>query len=239
MFHPDTAREAIFTTSRRGEDFAANDFVAFEDVQDALRAAVKVSEATDDMPVVDSVDPRVVVFLAEQCGYGVEVTPKGAAFEPPAVVIDEASSSSDPPGDDLAVSAASLQRYLVSAGGSQAGGGVDDEDEENKRRASDDAAEEAAARKRAAGAMREALRHPLDTVKAALRAPAGRLQGSVRAAAQIPRGREALDALWGEEVPMPLAASAVFRALIVIAERRLSEGEAENLKGEDADEGQE
>ena len=58
VFNPDTEREAIYTTSRRSADFAANDFVAFEAVADAARAAVRISDQLGEMPVVDAVDPR-------------------------------------------------------------------------------------------------------------------------------------------------------------------------------------
>lgn len=58
VFNAETEREAIYTTSRRSGEFAANDFVAFESMQDALRASVRVSDQLGEMPVVDSVDPR-------------------------------------------------------------------------------------------------------------------------------------------------------------------------------------
>ena len=38
-----------------------------------------------------------------------------------------------------------------------------------------------------------------------------------------PEGRERLDPLWDERTPMPSAAQAVYRALIVLAEKRLNE----------------
>lgn len=100
-----------------------------------------------------------------------------------------------------------------------------------------------AARGRAAGAMRDALLTPatrvrsalrdrVDTLRWALLTPMSRVQGAIRGAAGLPSGREALDPAWGEQVPVPRAASAVYRALIVIAEQRLSQEAAD---GEEAD----
>ena len=83
VFNPETDEEALYTTSRRDGDFAANDFVAFESLQDATRASVRVSDQLGEMPIVDTLDPRVVAFLADRCGYGVDVVPAGAPFDPP------------------------------------------------------------------------------------------------------------------------------------------------------------
>ena len=93
VFNPEEPDEAVYTTSRRTDDAASNDFVAFESLQDASRACVRVSDQLGEMPVVDSVDPRVVAFLADACGYGVDAVPAGAPFEPPEVIIDETDGS--------------------------------------------------------------------------------------------------------------------------------------------------
>jgi len=230
VFNPDTEREAIYTTSRRSADFAANDFVAFEAVADAARAAVRISDQLGEMPVVDAVDPRVMTFLASQCGYGVDVVPSGTPFDPPATVIDQVGGdgaslrvggatssvaspvSSSAPGDELAISTADLQRYLVN-GGALTTAHADGDGEEDGDGVGGEQLD--AARRRAAVAMQMALRSPVS-----------RVQSSIRGAAGLPRGREALDAAWGEEVPMPRAASAVYRALVVIAERRLRDADA-------------
>lgn len=72
------------------------------------------------MPVVDTVDPRVVAFLADKCGYGVEVVPAGAPFDPPTTLIDETSTPArddrEHPPDELAISTADLQKYLSQGG---------------------------------------------------------------------------------------------------------------------------
>jgi hypothetical protein len=57
--------------------------------------------------------------------------------------------------------------------------------------------------------------------------PMRAIQRSVRRAAGAPEGRERLDPLWDERVPMPSAAQAVYRALIVLAEKRLNEMDEE------------
>ena len=91
VFSPETTDEAVYTTSRRDGDSATNSFVAFEDLRDATRTSVTVSDQLDgnELPTVDSVDPRVIIFLADSCGYGVEVVPAGSEFEPPATVIED------------------------------------------------------------------------------------------------------------------------------------------------------
>lgn len=232
VFNPETDEEALYTTSRRDGDFAANDFVAFESLQDATRASVRVSDQLGEMPIVDTVDPRVVAFLAERCGYGVDVVPAGTSFEPPAVVIDESGVGKDLETRDaetrgteeLAISTVDLQKYLA-IGGDLAPMASFDEGETAK---TEDA------RRRAASAMRAALTSPARRVRGAVldvaRAPARSMmtpmraiQRSVRRAAGAPEGRERLDPLWDEQVPMPSAAQAVYRALIVLAEKRLNE----------------
>ena len=47
VFSPETEDEAVYTTSRRDGDTAANSFVAFEDLRDATRASVAVSDQLD------------------------------------------------------------------------------------------------------------------------------------------------------------------------------------------------
>ena len=61
-----------------------------------------------------------------------------------------------------------------------------------------------------------------------------RVQRAIRDAGGVPEGRERLDPLWDERTPMPSAAQAMYRALIVIAERRLSEEGAEEGAGQEA-----
>ena len=118
VFNPETDEEALYTTSRRDGDFAANDFVAFESLRDATRASVRVSDQLGEMPIVDTLDPRVVAFLADRCGYGVDVVPAGAPFDPPAVLIDEsdaldAEATKGHETDELAISTVDLQKYLA------------------------------------------------------------------------------------------------------------------------------
>ena len=196
---------------------------------------------------MDTVDPRVVAFLADKCGYGVESGPRGRSLRPPATLIDETSSPAredrEDPNDELAISTADLQKYL-----SQGGDFRDDENESTSEaeaeaeisgaapNASDLAALEAA-RRRAASVVRGALTAPARRVRGAVRdaasaptrsvlTPMRRVQ-RVSAAGGVPEGRERLDPLWDERTPMPSAAQAMCRALIVIAERRLSEEGAE------------
>ena len=229
VFNPETDEEALYTTSRRDGDFAANDFVAFESLRDATRASVRVSDQLGEMPIVDTLDPRVVAFLADRCGYGVDVVPAGAPFDPPAVLIDEsdaldAEATKGHETDELAISTVDLQKYLA-GGGELAPPAAAEEEEETKTRV---------ARKRAASAMRAALASPARRVRGAVRdavraparsmmTPMRAIQRSVRRAAGAPEGRERLDPLWDERTPMPSAAQAVYRALIVLAEKRLNE----------------
>ena len=255
VFNPETDEEALYTTSRRDADFAANDFVAFESLRDATRASVAVSDQMGDMPVVDTVDPRVVAFLADKCGYGVEVVPAGAPFDPPATLVDETSSPAredrEDPNDELAISTADLQKYL-----SQGGDFRDDANESTSEAEADakisgaapnasDLAALEAARRRAASVVRGALTAPARRVRGAVRdaasaptrsvlTPMRRVQRAIRDAGGVPEGRERLDPLWDERTPMPSAAQAMYRALIVIAERRLSEEGAEEGAGQEA-----
>jgi len=175
-----------------------------------------------------------VAFLADRCGYGVDVVPAGAPFEPPAVLIDESdaldaeATNDDKSGrsgtDELAISTVDLQKYLA-GGGELAPPAAAEEEETAKTRD---------ARKRAASAMRAALASPARRVRGAVRdavrapaqsmmTPMRAIQRSVRRAAGAPEGRERLDPLWDERTPMPSAAQAVYRALIVLAEKRLNE----------------
>lgn len=73
--------------------------------------------------------------------------------------------------------------------------------------------------RRVRGAVRDAARAPARSMMTPMRA----IQKSVRRAAGAPEGRERLDPLWDERTPMPSAAQAVYRALIVLAEKRLNE----------------
>ena len=239
VFNPETDEEALYTTSRRDGDFAANDFVAFESLRDATRASVLVSDQLGEMPIVDTLDPRVVAFLADRCGYGVDAVPAGAPFEPPAVLIDEsgidttgtgASDAGRPGTDELAISTVDLQKYL--AGGGQLALTANSTTEDDEMAKTEDA------RRSAASAMRAALTSPARAVRGAVRdvtqaparsmmTPMREIQRSVRRAAGAPEGRERLDPLWDEWVPMPSAAQAVYRALIGIAEKRLNEMDEE------------
>jgi hypothetical protein len=246
VFNPETDEEALYTTSRRDADFAANDFVAFESLRDATRASVAVSDQMGDMPVVDTVDPRVVAFLADKCGYGVEVVPAGAPFDPPATLIDETSTPTrddrEHPPDELAISTADLQKYLSQGGDFEQDDAVDSEPEAETEASGSDLAALEAARRRAASVMRGALTAPARRVRGAVRdaaaaparsvlTPMRRVQRAIRDAGGLPEGRERLDPLWDERTPMPSAAQAMYRALIVIAERRLSEEGTEGAEG--------
>ena len=240
VFNPETDEEALYTPSRRDGDFAANDFVAFESLRDATRASVRVSDQLGEMPIVDTLDPRVVAFLADRCGYGVDVVPAGAPFDPPAVLIDEsdaldAEATNDKSGrsgtDELAISTVDLQKYLAGGGELAPPAAAEEEDDGAK---SETRAKTRDARRRAASAMRAALASPARRVRGAVRdaaraparsmmTPMRAIQKSVRRAAGAPEGRERLDPLWDERTPMPSAAQAVYRALIVLAEKRLNE----------------
>jgi hypothetical protein len=244
VFHPESDDEALYTVSRRDGDFAANDFVAFQSLRDATRASVVVSDLCGEMPVVDTVDVRVVVFLAEQCGYGVDVVPTGTAFEPPGVLIDEAKTSTSQANnkhktnEPLAISTADLKRYLADGGDFAASTSSSREGEENSDAVSSSSETETAkthhARVRAAAVMRSALATPVRRISGAVRevttspahammTPMRQIIRSVRFASGVPTGTENLDPSWGEETPMPLAAQAVYRALIVLAEQRIHE----------------
>lgn len=236
VFNPETDEEALYTTSRRDGDFAANDFVAFESLRDATRASVRVSDQLGEMPIVDTLDPRVVAFLADRCGYGVDVVPAGAPFDPPAVLIDEsdaldAEATKGHETDELAISTVDLQKYLAGGGELAPPAAAEEEDDGAK---SETRAKTRDARRRAASAMRAALTSPARRVRGAVRdaaraparsmmTPMRAIQKSVRRAAGAPEGRERLDPLWDERTPMPSAAQAVYRALIVLAEKRLNE----------------
>lgn len=245
VFHPESDDEALYTVSRRDGDFAANDFVAFQSLRDATRASVVVSDLCGEMPVVDTVDVRVVVFLAEQCGYGVDVVPTGTAFEPPGVLIDETKNNKSQDDNKhntneprSAISTADLKRYLADGGDFAASTSSSREGEENSDAVSSSSETETAkthhARVRAAAVMRSALATPVRRISGAVRevttspahammTPMRQIIRSVRFASGVPTGTENLDPSWGEETPMPLAAQAVYRALIVLAEQRIHE----------------
>ena len=245
VFHPESDDEALYTVSRRDGDFAANDFVAFQSLRDATRASVVVSDLCGEMPVVDTVDVRVVVFLAEQCGYGVDVVPTGTAFEPPGVLIDETKNNKSQDDNKhntneprSAISTADLKRYLADGGDFAASTSSSREGEENSDAVSSSSETETIethhARVRAAAVMRSALATPVRRIRGAVRevttspahammTPMRQIIRSVRFASGVPTGTENLDPSWGEETPMPLAAQAVYRALIVLAEQRIHE----------------
>ena len=222
VFSPETTDEAVYTTSRRDGDSATNSFVAFEDLRDATRTSVTVSDQLDgnELPTVDSVDPRVIIFLADSCGYGVEVVPAGSEFEPPATVIEDFRRSyagDDDGGEDgagdltseLAISTVDLQRYL-SDGGSMPVLPEDDVDTET----ADHVERTREARRAAAGAMRDVLTGSVSD-----------LSGSVKRVAGVGGGvRSVLTPMRRVQRSMQ-GASAMYQALMGIAERRKGEGD--------------
>ena len=210
VFNPEAPDEAVYTTSRRTDDAASNDFVAFESLQDASRACVRVSDQLGEMPVVDSVDPRVVAFLADACGYGVDAVPAGAPFEPPEVIIDETDGSlAGGVLDDgeLAISTADLRRYVAGADdfdytNDEGGPGGSFRSFRQEDDTDDSALELEAARRRAASAVSGALRAPAAGIRGAVAGAAAARTGdadavrassrAMRDAAGAPRGgREA------------------------------------------------
>ena len=215
VFSPETTDEAVYTTSRRDGDSATNSFVAFEDLRDATRTSVTVSDQLDgnELPTVDSVDPRVIIFLADSCGYGVEVVPAGSEFEPPATVIEDfrRSYAGDDDGGDgagdltseLAISTVDLQRYL-SDGGSMPVLPEDDVDTE-----ADDLERTREARRAAAGAMRDVLTGSVSDLSGSVKRVAG-VGGVVRSV--LTPMRRVQRSMQG--------ASAMYQALMGIAERR-------------------
>ena len=215
VFSPETTDEAVYTTSRRDGDSATNSFVAFEDLRDATRTSVTVSDQLDgnELPTVDSVDPRVIIFLADSCGYGVEVVPAGSEFEPPATVIEDfrRSYAGDDDGGDgagdltseLAISTVDLQRYL-SDGGSMPVLPEDDVDTE-----ADHVERTREARRAAAGAMRDVLTGSVSDLSGSVKRVAG-VGGVVRSV--LTPMRRVQRSMQG--------ASAMYQALMGIAERR-------------------
>lgn len=220
VFSPETTDEAVYTTSRRDGDSATNSFVAFEDLRDATRTSVTVSDQLDgnELPTVDSVDPRVIIFLADSCGYGVEVVPAGSEFEPPATVIEDfrRSYAGDDDGGDgageltseLAISTVDLQRYL-SDGGSMPVLPEDDVDVE-----ADHSERTREARRAAAGAMRDVLTGSVSDLSGSVKRVAG-VGGVVRSV--LTPMRRVQRSMQG--------ASAMYQALMGIAERRKGEGD--------------
>ena len=215
VFSPETTDEAVYTTSRRDGDSATNSFVAFEDLRDATRTSVTVSDQLDgnELPTVDSVDPRVIIFLADSCGYGVEVVPAGSEFEPPATVIEDfrRSYAGDDDGGDgageltseLAISTVDLQRYL-SDGGAMPVLPEDDVDVE-----ADHLERTREARRAAAGAMRDVLTGSVSDLSGSVKRVAG-VGGVVRSV--LTPMRRVQRSMQG--------ASAMYQALMGIAERR-------------------
>lgn len=221
VFSPETTDEAVYTTSRRDGDSATNSFVAFEDLRDATRTSVTVSDQLDgnELPTVDSVDPRVIIFLADSCGYGVEVVPAGSEFEPPATVIEDFRRSyagDDDGGEDgagdltseLAISTVDLQRYL-SDGGAMPVLPEDDVDVE-----ADHSERTREARRAAAGAMRDVLTGSVSDLSGSVKRVAG-VGGVVRSV--LTPMRRVQRSMQG--------ASAMYQALMGIAERRKGEGD--------------
>ena len=221
VFSPETTDEAVYTTSRRDGDSATNSFVAFEDLRDATRTSVTVSDQLDgnELPTVDSVDPRVIIFLADSCGYGVEVVPAGSEFEPPATVIEDFRRSyagDDDGGEDgagdltseLAISTVDLQRYL-SDGGAMPVLPEDDVDIE-----ADHLERTREARRAAAGAMRDVLTGSVSDLSGSVKRVAG-VGGVVRSV--LTPMRRVQRSMQG--------ASAMYQALMGIAERRKGEGD--------------
>ena len=222
VFSPETTDEAVYTTSRRDGDSATNSFVAFEDLRDATRTSVTVSDQLDgnELPTVDSVDPRVIIFLADSCGYGVEVVPAGSEFEPPATVIEDFRRSYAGDDDDggeeagdltseLAISTVDLQRYL-SDGGSMPVLPEDDVDTET----ADHVERTREARRAAAGAMRDVLTGSVSDLSGSVKRVAG-VGGVVRSV--LTPMRRVQRSMQG--------ASAMYQALMGIAERRKGEGD--------------
>ena len=221
VFSPETTDEAVYTTSRRDGDSATNSFVAFEDLRDATRTSVTVSDQLDgnELPTVDSVDPRVIIFLADSCGYGVEVVPAGSEFEPPATVIEDFRRSYAGDDDDggeeagdltseLAISTVDLQRYL-SDGGAMPVLPEDDADVE-----ADHVERTREARRAAAGAMRDVLTGSVSDLSGSVKRVAG-VGGVVRSV--LTPMRRVQRSMQG--------ASAMYQALMGIAERRKGEGD--------------
>jgi hypothetical protein len=221
VFSPETTDEAVYTTSRRDGDSATNSFVAFEDLRDATRTSVSVSDQLDgnELPTVDSVDPRVIIFLADSCGYGVEVVPAGSEFEPPATVIEDFRRSYAGDDDDdgeeagdltseLAISTVDLQRYL-SDGGAMPVLPEDDVDTE-----ADHVERTREARRAAAGAMRDVLTGSVSDLSGSVKRVAG-VGGVVRSV--LTPMRRVQRSMQG--------ASAMYQALMGIAERRKGEGD--------------
>ena len=221
VFSPETTDEAVYTTSRRDGDSATNSFVAFEDLRDATRTSVTVSDQLDgnELPTVDSVDPRVIIFLADSCGYGVEVVPAGSEFEPPATVIEDFRRSYAGDDDDggeeagdltseLAISTVDLQRYL-SDGGAMPVLPEDDVDTE-----ADHVERTREARRAAAGAMRDVLTGSVSDLSGSVKRVAG-VGGVVRSV--LTPMRRVQRSMQG--------ASAMYQALMGIAERRKGEGD--------------
>ena len=221
VFSPETTDEAVYTTSRRDGDSATNSFVAFEDLRDATRTSVTVSDQLDgnELPTVDSVDPRVIIFLADSCGYGVEVVPAGSEFEPPATVIEDFRRSYAGDDDDggeeagdltseLAISTVDLQRYL-SDGGAMPVLPEDDVDTE-----ADHVERTREARRAAAGAMRDVLTGSVSDLSGSVKRVAG-VGGVVRSV--LTPMRRVQRSMQG--------ASPMYQALMGIAERRKGEGD--------------
>jgi len=225
VFSPETEDEAVYTTSRRDGDTATNSFVAFEDLRDATRASVAVSDQLDgcEIPTVDSVDPRVMIFLADSCGYGVEVVPAGGDFDLPATVIDDFRRSYEreggaederdergwngTDGDELAISTVDLQRYLSDGGALPV---LPEDDVEGRGR-------DAEAR------TLEARRAAAEAVRGALTGSVSNLTGSVRRAAGVGGKVKSMLTPMRRVQSSMRGASAMYEALMGIAERRKGE----------------
>jgi len=136
VFNLGERNESIYTTSERNEKGEPlNKFVVFEEMKDAIRAAVEVSSScllSDSVgePIVEGVMKEVVLFLCARSEFGVEFVRKGEVWTPPLVVVEDPvflnKSSNSNNGDDddsssdddeqLAISSADLEKYLVDGG---------------------------------------------------------------------------------------------------------------------------
>lgn len=89
VYDVDQANEALYTTSTRSGEVATNAFVAFEDLADALRACVKVGEATREQPSAERTTTARLDVLCRACAYDVEFIRRGEPFDVPLTIVDE------------------------------------------------------------------------------------------------------------------------------------------------------
>ncbi|CEF99461.1 unnamed product [Ostreococcus tauri] len=173
VFDLDEPTESLYaTSSRSSEGIPLNAFVAFEDMGEAVRAAIAVGEvASGGVPVVESAPPAAIRLLADLAGFDVEYVRKGDVFDVPEVLVEDASSGVDE--EELKVSASELAKYLASGETESSAdamtcdaGDVPDEDREPSEHAI------ATARANAARSMRDALLAPARRVRDASAATA-------------------------------------------------------------------